>query len=64
MGAKVGRNVSKGWEVSVTDVDLTTQGQNYFFKKEGKDDDILVSKKKNLPLLENISSFFFFGNGQ
>ncbi|KAI4107644.1 MAG: hypothetical protein LQ339_002550 [Xanthoria mediterranea] len=36
MGAKVGRNVAKGWEVSVTDVDLTTEGQNYF-KKEGKD---------------------------
>lgn len=41
MGAKVGRNVAKGWEVSVTDVDLTTEGQNYF-KKEGKD--VLVRK--------------------
>lgn len=42
MGAKVGRNVSKGWEVSVTDVDLSPEGQNYF-KKEGKDD-VLVRK--------------------
>lgn len=39
MGAKVGRNVSKGWEVSVTDVDLTTEGKEFF--KEGKD--VLVS---------------------
>ncbi|KAL8676528.1 MAG: hypothetical protein Q9186_006959 [Xanthomendoza sp. 1 TL-2023] len=34
MGAKVGRNDSQGWEVSVTDVDLTTEGQTFF---EGKD---------------------------
>lgn len=39
MGAKVGRNVSKGWEVSVTDVDLTTEGKEFF--KDGKD--VLVS---------------------
>lgn len=65
MGAKVGRNVSKGWEVSVTDVGLTTQGQNYFFKKEGKDDDILVSKKKNSSLYsKTYRVLFFFGNGQ
>lgn len=61
MGAKVGRNVSKGWEVSVTDVDLTTQGQNYFFKKEGKDDDILVSKKKKSSLYSKTYRVFFFG---
>ncbi|KAL8765628.1 MAG: hypothetical protein Q9209_007360 [Squamulea sp. 1 TL-2023] len=34
MGAKVGRNDSQGWEVSVTDVDLTTKGKAVF---EGKD---------------------------
>ncbi|KAL8850018.1 MAG: hypothetical protein Q9221_005035 [Calogaya cf. arnoldii] len=35
MGAKVGRNISKGWEVSVVDVDLTTEGKEIF--KNGKD---------------------------
>ncbi|KAL8996850.1 MAG: hypothetical protein Q9169_003752 [Polycauliona sp. 2 TL-2023] len=35
MGAKVGRNDSQGWEVSVTDVDLTAQGKA-LFSKEGK----------------------------
>ncbi|KAL8861691.1 MAG: hypothetical protein Q9178_001892 [Gyalolechia marmorata] len=34
MGAKVGRNDSQGWEVSVTDVDLTSEGKEIF---EGKD---------------------------
>lgn len=34
MGAKVGRNEAQGWEVSVTDVDLTEQGKKVF---EGKD---------------------------
>ncbi|KAL9597310.1 MAG: hypothetical protein Q9219_005234 [cf. Caloplaca sp. 3 TL-2023] len=38
MGAKVGRNEDQGWEVSVTDVDLTEQGKKVF---EGKD--VLVS---------------------
>ncbi|KAL8644607.1 MAG: hypothetical protein Q9210_007167 [Variospora velana] len=33
MGAKVGRNEESGWEVSVTDVDLTTEGKKVF---EGK----------------------------
>ncbi|KAL8643757.1 MAG: hypothetical protein Q9226_008139 [Calogaya cf. arnoldii] len=35
MGAKVGRNTSKGWEVSVTDIDLTTEGKE-IFHMEGK----------------------------
>ena len=34
MGARVGRNDSQGWEVSVTDVDLTLEGKKVF---EGKD---------------------------
>ncbi|KAL8932096.1 MAG: hypothetical protein Q9211_006534, partial [Gyalolechia sp. 1 TL-2023] len=34
MGAPVGRNEAQGWEVSVTDVDLTEQGKELF---EGKD---------------------------
>ncbi|KAL8831096.1 MAG: hypothetical protein Q9170_005446 [Blastenia crenularia] len=34
MGAKVGRNEDQGWEVSITDVDLTEQGKKVF---EGKD---------------------------
>lgn len=34
MGAKVGRNESQGWEVSVTDVDLTAEGKKLF---DGKD---------------------------
>ena len=40
MGAKVGRNDTQGWETSVTDVDLTTEGRRFFFG-EGKD--VLVS---------------------
>ncbi len=39
MGAKVGRNDTQGWETSVTDVDLTTEGRRFF--GEGKD--VLVS---------------------
>lgn len=38
MDAKVGRNESQGWEVSVTDVDLTAEGKEIF---DGKD--VLVS---------------------
>ncbi|KAI4205759.1 MAG: hypothetical protein LQ350_000256 [Teloschistes chrysophthalmus] len=34
MGARVGRNDSQGWEVSVTDVDLTAEGKKFF---DGKD---------------------------
>ncbi|KAL8714488.1 MAG: hypothetical protein Q9225_006564 [Loekoesia sp. 1 TL-2023] len=34
MGARVGRNKDQGWEVSVTDVELTEQGREVF---EGKD---------------------------
>ncbi|KAL9576111.1 MAG: hypothetical protein Q9203_007801, partial [Teloschistes exilis] len=34
MGAQVGRNESQGWEVSVTDVDLTEEGKKLF---DGKD---------------------------
>ncbi|KAL8756380.1 MAG: hypothetical protein Q9184_004521 [Pyrenodesmia sp. 2 TL-2023] len=34
MGAKVGRNEEQGWEVSVTDVDLTPEGQKVFEGKE------------------------------
>ncbi|KAL9582703.1 MAG: hypothetical protein Q9212_003148 [Teloschistes hypoglaucus] len=34
MGARVGRNDSQGWEVSVTDVDLTAEGKELF---DGKD---------------------------
>ncbi|KAL8799050.1 MAG: hypothetical protein Q9200_007635, partial [Gallowayella weberi] len=34
MGARVGRNDGQGWEVSVTDVDLTNEGKIFF---EGKD---------------------------
>ncbi|KAL8930929.1 MAG: hypothetical protein Q9208_000030 [Pyrenodesmia sp. 3 TL-2023] len=34
MGARVGRNEEQGWEVSVTDVDLTSEGQKVFEGKE------------------------------
>lgn len=44
MGAKVGRNEEQGWEVSVTDVDLTPEGQKVF---EGKE--VLVSHSPLLP---------------
>lgn len=30
MGARVGRNENQGWEVSVTDVDLTAEGKHLF----------------------------------
>ncbi|KAL8902533.1 MAG: hypothetical protein Q9207_004609 [Kuettlingeria erythrocarpa] len=34
MGARVGRNEEQGWEVSVTDVDLTSEGRKVFEGKE------------------------------
>ncbi|KAL8731630.1 MAG: hypothetical protein Q9166_003318 [cf. Caloplaca sp. 2 TL-2023] len=34
MGARVGRNEDQGWEVSVTDVDLTIEGKTIFEGKE------------------------------
>ena len=46
MGARVGRNdPQKGWEVSVTEVDLTNQGRRFFFDgdKEEQEKEVLVS---------------------
>lgn len=44
MGAKVGRNEGgSGWEVSVTDVHLTTEGKKVFDEEGKKKKDVLVS---------------------
>ncbi|KAL8807947.1 MAG: hypothetical protein Q9182_000413 [Xanthomendoza sp. 2 TL-2023] len=45
MGARVGRNDSQGWEVSVTDVDLTAEGKSFF---EGRDKLSLYQMHKDI----------------